>query len=147
MKHSFRLRCKNDGRWMMESRIDMCINAIEIVHAFMGKNTVRWSEWVSVCCVNMCLSSQNANSCRFFFSFFFHFNNTPSRWDTSILLYRRRYSKPMTVSCFYGILFFFLVLSFFNVTWIASYATMYSYVSMTFRIWRCCSYCWTLGNE
>lgn len=45
--HIFRLRCKNETT-DDESRIDMCINAIEIVHAFTGINATAAAVAVTV---------------------------------------------------------------------------------------------------
>lgn len=115
MKHSFRLRCKNDGR--MESRIDMCINALEIVHAFTKKtnqHTVRWG-YLSVCLCMYVWICALALKMRFFFANIFFLslcNNTLSRW---ILLYfstvgaiRNKWRSVV----FTGYTFFLAILSF-----------------------------------
>lgn len=90
----FRLRCKNDI--YDESTIDMCINALEIVHAFTGINVAGAGWWCSGYrkCENISVILLSTMS-------------PTSRWVAQWLIYRRCYSKQMAVGCRCCYTFFF----------------------------------------
>lgn len=133
---SIRLHYKNESdRWRDdESTIDMCINALEIVHAFTDINAVVW------------VVSARAPKKKKFEKIAQYFSLTmrPSRWVFRCCSIDSLCSNQMAVGCLqdmYVHFFFLLVFPFvlFNLTWIASYGSTFSFIFMG-MVRHCCCY-------